>query len=177
MKNVLLIIIFLFSISVFAQNQKGEMLLSVAISPYPTTTNNEDDFGALGLASFEFFVSNKVSLSGSFFTSNNTLIKDNSGVAIHSYGFIPSIHYYFVDKEKWNVFAQAGYGFGFEDQTQGYIENSALTVYNIGPGAHYRIGEKLYLKLLLPYFNAKNITLNVDAADGIAVFFGLGFKL
>lgn len=177
MKTFLFITAFLFSVTAFAQNIKGEMIISVALSPYPTTTNNEDDFGALGLASFEFFVSNKVSLSGSFFTSNNTLIKDNSGVTIHSYGFIPSIHYYFINKEKWNVFAQVGYGFGFEDQTQGYIENSALTVYNIGPGAHYKIGEKLYLKLLLPYFNAKNITLNVDAAGGIAVFFGLGFKL
>ncbi len=177
MKKLLFVCAFLFCSIVISQNQKGEMILSVALSPYPTTTNSKDDFGALGLASFEFFVSNKVSLSGSFFTSNNTLIKDNSGLTIHSYGFIPSVNYYFVNKEKWNVFAQAGYGFGFEDQTQGYIQNSALTVYNIGPGAHYRIGEKLYLKLLLPYFNAKNITLNVDAADGIAVFLGLGFKL
>ncbi|HAV55315.1 MAG TPA: hypothetical protein DCX41_10370 [Aequorivita sp.] len=176
MKKALLIAFVLFCAILQAQNQKGEMILSVAVSPYPTTTNNEDDFGAIGLASFEFFVSDKVSLSGSFFTSNNTLIKDNSGVTIHSYGFVPSIHYYFVNKERWNVFAQAGYGFGFEDQTQGYIENSALTIYNIGPGAHYRIGEKLYLKLLLPYFNARNITLNVDAADGIAGFLGLGFK-
>tara|TARA_A100001391_G_C5026488_1_gene267198 strand:+ start:462 stop:995 length:534 start_codon:yes stop_codon:yes gene_type:complete len=176
MKKALLIAFVLFCAILQAQNQRGEMILSVAVSPYPTTTNNEDDFGAIGLASFEFFVSDKVSLSGSFFTSNNTLIKDNSGVTIHSYGFVPSIHYYFVNKERWNVFAQAGYGFGFEDQTQGYIENSALTIYNIGPGAHYRIGEKLYLKLLLPYFNARNITLNVDAADGIAGFLGLGFK-
>ncbi|CAM3344703.1 hypothetical protein [Aequorivita lipolytica] len=177
MRNFFFIIAFILSFSVLAQNQKAEMILSVVLSPYPTTTYNEDDFGALGLASFEFFVSNKVSLSGSFFTSNNTLIKNNSGVTIHSYGFVPSIHYYFINKEKLNVFAQAGYGFGFEDQTQGCIENSALTIYNIGPGAHYRIGDKLYLKLLLPYFNARNITLNVDAADGIAVFLGLGFKL
>lgn len=177
MKKFLIVIVFLFSIGVIGQNQKGEMMLSIAASPYPTTTNNEKDFGALGIMGFEFFVSKKVSLSGSFFTSNNTLIKNNSDVTIHSYGFIPSIHYYFVNKEKWNIFGQAGYGFGFEDQTLGNIENSALTVYNVGPGAHYRIGEKLYLKLLLPYFNARNITLNVDAADGIAVFLGLTFKL
>lgn len=177
MKKLLLLFSFLFCITVFGQNQKGETLLSLGISPYPTTTNNKDDFGAIGLGSFEFFVSNKISLSGSFFTSNNTLLKDNSGVTIHSYGFIPSIQYYIVNKEKWNIFAQAGYGFGFEDQTQGYIENSALTVYNLGAGAHYRVGEKLYLKLLLPYFNAKNITLNVDAANGIAFFLGLAFKL
>ncbi len=120
MKNFLFITTFFLSTTIFAQNQKGEMILSVEASPYPTTTNNKNDFGALGLASFEFFVSNKVSLSGSFFTSNNTLIKNNSDVTIHSYGFIPSIHYYFVNREKWNVFAQAGYGFGFEDQKQGY---------------------------------------------------------
>ncbi len=177
MKKLLFLFTFLFCLTASTQNQKGEMILSVALSPYPTTTNDQDDFGAIGLGSFEFFVSNKVSLSGSFFTSNNTLVKNNSGVTIHSYGFVPSIHYYFVNKEKWNVFAQAGYGFGFEDQTQGYIENSALTIYNIGPGAQYRIGEKLYLKLLLPYFNARNITLNVGAADGIAAFLGLAFKL
>lgn len=153
------------------------MLLSVAISPYPTTTNSQDDFGALGLASFEFFVSNKISLSSNFFITNNTLITNNSGITIHSYGVVPSIHYYFVNKEKWNIFAQAGYGFGFEDQTQGYIQNSALTIYNIGPGAHYAIGEKLYLKLLLPCFNARNVTLNVKAASGIAPFLGLAFKL
>ena len=177
MKKLFFVCFCLLGSILYSQNNKGEMLLSLAVSPYPTTTNNHDDFGALGLASFEFFVSNKVSLSGSFFTSNNTLIKNNSGVTIHSYGFVPSIHYYFVNKEKWNVFAQAGYGYGFEDQTQGYIQNSALTIYNIGPGAHYRIGEKLYIKLLLPYFNARNVTLNVDAASGITGFLGLAFKL
>lgn len=94
------------------------MLLSVGSSPYPTTTNNYNDFGVLALGSFEFFVFEKVSLSGSFFTSNNTLFKNNSDVTIHSYGIVPSLHYYFINKDKWNVFAQAGYGYGFEDRTQ-----------------------------------------------------------
>jgi hypothetical protein len=177
MKKLFFIYTLLLCSILYSQNQKGETILSVAVSPYPTTINNENDFGALGLASFEFFVSNKVSLSASFFTSNNTFIKDNSGVTIHSYGIIPSIHYYFLNKEKWNVFAQAGYGYGFEDQTRGNIQNSALTVYTIGAGAHYKIGEKFYLKLLLPYFKAQNITFNVNAASGIAGFLGIGFKL
>lgn len=177
MKHLIILATFLLGTFTYSQNQKGEMLLSASFSPYPTTTNNENDFGALGLGSFEFFISNKVSMSGNFFTSNNTLFKNNSDVTIHSYGFIPSIHYYFINKEKWNVFAQTGYGFGFEDQTQGYIQNSALTVFNIGAGAHYGIGKDWYLKLVLPYFNAKNITLNVNAASGIAVFLGVGLKL
>lgn len=146
MKKLFTVSLILLCSVLYSQNQKGEMLLSVAVSPYPTTTNNEDDFGAMGFVSFEFFVSRKVSLSGSFFTTNNTLITDNSGLTVHSYGFIPSITYYFVNKDKWNVFAQAGYGYGFEDQTQGYIQNSALTVYNVGPGTHYKIGKKIISK-------------------------------
>lgn len=177
MKKLFFVFALLLFVIAIGQNQKGEMLLSASVSPYPTTTNNEDDFGALGLVSFEFFLFKNASLSGSFFTSNNTLFKNNSDVTIHSYGFIPSIQYYVLNKEKWNVFAQLGYGYGFEDQTQGYIQNSALTVYNIGAGAHYKIGEKLFLKLQLPYFNAKNITLNVDAASGVAVFLGAAYKL
>lgn len=177
MKNLVFFWAVLFCSMLYSQNQKGEMMLSVALSPYPTTTYGENDFGAMGMASFEFFVGNKVSLSGSFFTTNNTLITNNSGLTIHSYGFTPSIHYYFVNNEKWNVFAQAGYGFGFEDHTQGYIQNSALTIYNIGLGAHYKVAENLYVKLLIPYFKARNITLNVDAADGVAAFLGIGYKL
>lgn len=177
MKKLLFLSICLICAFANSQNNKGESLLSVALSPYPTTTYGENDFGAMGMVSFEFFVLNQVSISGNFVTTNNTLIFNNSGVTIHSYGFIPSIHYYFVNKEKWNVFAQAGYGYGFEDQTQGYIQNSALTIFNIGAGANYRIGEKLYLKLLIPYFNARNVTLNVKAASGLTGFLGVAYKL
>lgn len=177
MKGCLVILIFFLSSIVFAQNKKSDLAISLTVSPFPTKTNANNDFGAIALAGFEFFISEKVSLSGNFFHSNNTLIKNDSGITIRSYGFIPSIQYYFVNKENWDVFAVAGYGFGFEDLTRGQIQNSALVIYNIGPGAHYKIGEKLKLALLFPYFNAQNVTLNVAAASGIGVFLGLQFKL
>ena len=179
MRNLILIIFFCIfnSLCCFAQNQKGEVTISIVASPYLTETNNEDDFGAIGLASVEFFLSNKVSLGGNFFTSSNTLLKNNSGTTIHSYGFIPSIQYYFVNKQKFNVFGQLGYGYGFEDLTRGNIQNSALTVFTAGPGAHYTIDEKLQIKLMLPYFSARNITINRNASSGIGVFLGLSFKI
>ena len=92
---------------------------------------------------------------------------------------MPSIHYYFVNTAKLNVFGQLGYGFGFEDLTRNYgiIENSALTIFSIGAGANYKLKEKLSLQLHLPYFNAQNITINTSVADGIAVFLGFNFKL
>ena len=67
----------------------------------------------------------------------------------------------------------------FEDLTRNYgeIENSALTIFSIGAGANYKLKEKLYVQLHLPYFNAQNITINESVAAGVAVFLGFNFKL
>ena len=175
----ILIIALLLSFYMFSQNTKGDIAISITASPFPTTYNNSDDFGIIGKAGLEFFLSDKVSLSSSFFTSNNTIINNDSGTTINSYGFIPSLQYYFLNKPKINVFGQLGYGFGFEDLTRIYgdIENSALTIFSIGAGMNYKLNEKLFLQLSLPYFKAKNITINENAADGIAIFIGFKFKL
>lgn len=176
-----LIILFLVALSlpVVAQNQRGDILLSITASPFPTTYSGNHDFGVIAKAGLEFQVSDKVSVQGSFFTSNNVLFKNDSGVSINSYGFVPTVHYYFFNQPKFNVFGQLGYGFGFEDLTryQGAIENSALTIFSIGAGANYKLKEKLYLQLHLPYFNAQNITINESVAAGVAIFVGFNFKL
>jgi len=163
----------------FSQNKKGDISLSITASPFPTTNSDSHDFGIIAKAGLEFHLSNTVSFQGSFFSSNNVLFKDESGVSINSYGFVPSIHYYFVNTAKLNVFGQLGYGFGFEDLTRNYgvIKNSALSIFSIGAGANYKLKEKLYLQLHLPYFNTKNITVNESAAGGVAVFLGFHFKL
>ena len=177
--NSILFITLLLSFHSFSQNTKGDLAISLTASPFTTQDSNSDDLGIIGKASLEFFLSGEVSLLGSFFTSNNTLFNNNSGTTINSYGFIPSIQYYFLDKPKINVFGQLGYGFGFEDLTRNYgdIENSALTIFSIGAGMNYKLNEKLFLQLSLPYFKAKNITINENAADGIAIFIGFNFKL
>ena len=176
-----LIILFLVALSlpVVAQNQKGDISLSITASPFPTTNSNSNDFGVIAKAGMEFHISNNVSFQGSFFTSNNVLFKNESGININSYGFIPSVQYYFVNIPRFDVFGQLGYGFGFEDLTRNYgeIENSALTIFSIGAGANYKLKEKLYVQLHLPYFNAQNITINESVADEVAVFLGFNFKL
>jgi len=52
-----------------------------------------------------------------------------------------------------------------------------LTIFSIGAGLNYKLKEKLYLQLHLPYFNAQNITINQSVAAGVAVFLGFNFKL
>ncbi len=172
-------ILFLFLTFLSFSQQKGEFAISVALSPFTTQGSNSDDFGLIGKAGLEFYLSDKVSFSGSFFTSNNTIINNESGNTINSYGFIPSVQYYFIDKSKFNLFGQIGYGFGFEDLTRnfGNIENSALTIFSFGAGINYKLNKKLFLQLSLPYFKAKNITINEKAADGVAMFIGFDFKL
>jgi len=155
------------------------MALSITASPFPTTNSDSRDFGLIAKVGLEFHISEKVSFQGSFFTSNNVLFKNDSGTNINSYGFTPSVQYYFVNSSKFNVFGHLGYGFGFEDLTRNYgdIENSALTIFSIGAGANYKLKEKLYAQLHLPYFNAQNITINESLASGLAVFVGFNFKL
>ena len=179
LKQRSLLFLLVVSLSATAQNQKGDMALSITASPFPTTNSDSRDFGIIAKAGLEFHLSNTVSFQGSFFTSNNVLFKDESGTNINSYGFIPSIQYYFVNTSRFNVFGHLGYGFGFEDLTRndGDIENSALTIFGIGAGANYKLKEKLYVQLQLPYFNAQNITINESVASGIGVFVGFNFKL
>lgn len=160
-----------------AQNTKGDTRLSIKASPYPTQTNSEDDFGAIGLFGFEYFISDHVSLSTSFFTSNNGLFQNDSNTLIKAYGIIPSLQYHFLNSKKINVFGQIGYGFGFSNDARTSIEAQALRIYNIGAGVSYPLNDKLALSLLVPYFNAKDITFNREDAAGVAVFIGLDFSL
>tara|TARA_R100000988_G_C3975202_1_gene153727 strand:+ start:662 stop:1084 length:423 start_codon:yes stop_codon:yes gene_type:complete len=139
--------------------------------------SGENDFGVLGIGSLEFFVSEKLSFSGSFFMSNNDLFKNDSGLKLRSYGFIPAIQYYFWNKNKFAVYAQAGYGFGFKSDERTGLDNEALRIYNLGAGAHYHISEKWFIRILLPYFNAKDLTFNRNEASGVAIFLGAGVKL
>ena len=179
LKQRSLLFLLVVSLSATAQNQKGDMALSITASPFPTTYSGNHDFGLIAKVGLEFHLSNTVSFQGSFFTSNNVLFKDDSGAKINSYGFVPTFQYYFINKPKFTVFGHLGYGFGFEDLTRNYgdIENSALTVFSVGAGVNYKLNDKLHLQLQLPYFNAQNITINESVASGLAVFVGFNFKL
>ncbi|MDB4180718.1 porin family protein [Flavobacteriaceae bacterium] len=178
-KHLLSLLLVMTTLTGFSQNKKGDISLSITASPFPTTNSDSNDFGVIAKTGLEFHVSKNVSFQGSFFTSNNVFFKNDSGVSINSYGFVPSVQYYFVNTSRFNVFGQLGYGFGFEDLTRNYgeIENSALTIFSIGAGANYKLRDKLFLQLHLPYFNAQNITINETSSSGVAVFLGFNFKL
>ena len=176
-KYFFLLTFIFFCMSANTQNQNKSVSLSITASPFPVEINNAKDFGIIGKISLEFHTSKALSFQGSFYASNTTFFKNNSNNQINSLGVIPSVQYYFYNRQKFNVFGQLGYGFGFEYRTlySCKIENSALTIFAVGAGANYRLNNKLYFQLHLPYFRAYNITTDYESASGLAVFFGFNF--
>ena len=76
--------------SLIAQNAKGDITLSVQAAPLVTTIGS-NNLGAIGLLTSEFFVANKFSAGISFFTSNNTVFKNDNDVTANGYGSNASI--------------------------------------------------------------------------------------
>lgn len=177
MKTPFLIFVLTLSfIPIFAQNEKGNIQAFVMASPFPSELLNENDFGVLGLIGIEYFINSKIGLSSNFFITNNTLITNNSNYPIRSYGFLPTVQYYFFEKQKWNTFGMVGYGFGLEQQPEGFVENSSLTVVSAGVGGSYWLSNHIGLKILLPYMHARNQTFNKTSLAGVGAFIGFNYK-
>jgi hypothetical protein len=173
-QTILFSVLILFSFSGFAQNQKGDISVNIQVAPF-LTKGDSKDFGLISLAGVEFFASPKFSLATHFFTSNNTLIKNDSGSEINSIGLLTSGQYYFLNLEKWVLFGQVGFGFGKADYRSSFIENQSLFIGHLGLGANYMLSEKLFIKLTTPYFIVENTTSNFTEAKGVTLFAGLGY--
>lgn len=170
-----LIVALSFSTNAFSQVEKGDRFVSVSLAPYPTTSNGDKDFGLIVKADAEFLLSNRLSLVTSGFYSSNTAFENASGLPLQAFGIIPSLQYYVVNREKWNVHLLGGYGFGFTDRAFGRAQNSAISIVTLGAGASYKISEKCYLKLQVPYFKAQNISYDFTEVEGVAPFFGVAY--
>lgn len=174
-QTLVLLFIILLSYTGFTQNQKGDISVQIQAAPF-LTLGDSKDFGLISLAGVEFFASPKFSIATNLFMSNNTVIKNDSGREIQSVGLLTSGQYYFLDKEKWNLFGQAGFGFGMADYKTLPIDNQTLFIANLGVGANYLLTEKLSLRLTTPYFIATNTSRNFTEAQGVTLFMGLGYK-
>lgn len=173
---LVLLFIALLSFSGFTQNQKGDVSVQIQVAPF-LTLGDSNDLGLISLVGAEFFTSAKFSIATNFFISNNTVIKNDSGREIQSVGLLASGQYYFLDKEKWSLYGQAGFGFGMADYKTLSIDNQTLFIWNLGIGATYFLTEKLSLGLTIPYFKAENTSRNFTEAKGVTFFMGFGYKL
>lgn len=163
--------------NVFSQLEKGDQLVSMTFAPYPTTSVGQNDLGIILKADAEFMVTNRLSFVTSEFYSNNTTFDNASGISFNAFGIVPSLQYYGINKEKWTVFGLAGYGFGFTDRNFRGSENSAISVVTFGAGVHYKVADKWFVKLQVPYFKAQNISFGFTEVEGVAPFIGVSYLL
>lgn len=170
------ILCLLASLEGISQFQKNDKLVAFTVAPYPTTTNNENDLGLIIKADAEFFTTNKLSFVTTAFYSSNTAFTNASGVGLNAYGIIPSLQYYVINKERWSIHLLGGYGLGFTDRDFRSSNNSAISILSLGAGASYKLKERFYLKLQLPYFKAQNISFNIPEVEGAAPFLGVAYS-
>ena len=98
-KYFFLLTFMFFCMSANTQNQNKSVSLSITASPFPVEINNSKDFWVIGKISLEFHTSKALSFQGSFSASNTTFFKNNSNNQINSLGFIPSVQYYFFNRQ------------------------------------------------------------------------------
>lgn len=177
MKKQLFVIVLclLASFEAISQFQKNDNLVALSVAPYPTTTSDENDFGLILKVDAEFFIANKLSFVTTAFYSSNTAFTNASGVALQAYGIIPSLQYYLINKERWSIHLLGGYGFGFTDRDFRGSQNSAISIFSLGVGASYKLKERLYLKLQLPYFKAQNMSFDITEVEGAVPFIGVTY--
>lgn len=101
-------------------------------------------------------------------------------------GLLPSLRYYVFSTPGLTVFSEVAYGFGrvkYEPENGGtYQENpdAAITVFEAGFGAQYRMSKKLGVEVVIPYLLVNNKTSNAQAPilfEGIGPAIGLNFKI
>ena len=174
---ILCIVGLLSSQNILGQFEGKDILVAASLAPYPTSTNDQNDFGILLKGDVEYFATKKLSIVTTMSYSNNTAIDNASGITYNGYAIIPNLQYYILNKKRWSVFVNAGYGLGFVDRTVENSQNSAIAIAAFGAGAQYKIGKRTYLKLQLPYFRAQNISFDFKEVEGVAPFAGISYRL
>lgn len=173
---IVLVVFLLVSFKGYSQFQKNDNVLALTVAPYPTTMNDQNDFGLILKADAEFFIGKKLSFVTTGFYSSNTAFTNASGFPLRAYGIIPALQYYIINGERWALHILGGYGLGFTDRDFRSSQNSAISVLSLGVGASYKLKERLYLKLQLPYFRAQNISFGLTEVEGAAPFIGVAYQ-
>lgn len=110
MKNIISLFILTFlTTTVFAQNKERDIEVYFQVAPF-ATINPSKDLGLISILGIEYFLGDKLSIATNFYSSNNTLIKNDSVVTIHSYGLMATSQYYFINFKKMECLCTSRFG-------------------------------------------------------------------
>lgn len=192
MKKVLLSIAFtLFFLNAFGQFQKNDLKLTVSALPLFGSSEGFEA-GVNGVVikpSIGYFLSDRTSIDVNFsYATMNNLRVGNVDSYYDSYAFIPVLRNYFVNKQKFRLFAEIGFGLGTikynadnNDFRNAQHEEltGGISILNIGIGGNYYFNEQFGIEVIIPYLSTRNITSDNsnNLYTGIGPTLGVTYRL
>lgn len=173
-----------------AQSNKNDLNLSVSALPLLGKSDNFSGVNGFVLkTSLLYNINDRTAVGINFsYAGMDRLFVGNIDSHYHSYTMIPSIRNSFINKEKFRMFAELGFGFGtiqYRPDRESYYNyryddlSGGISVLNIGIGADYMFSEKFGIEMLIPYIYTKNITSKQSNTiySGVGPTIGLLYKL
>lgn len=115
-----------------------------------------------------YFISDKTSIDINFsYATLNDLTIAGVDSYYNSFAFIPTLRNNFINKEKWRLFAELGFGLGTikydADQSSSRTNkhqdlSGGISILNIGIGTNYFLNDKFGFEFIIPYISTRNIT-------------------
>ena len=154
------------------QSKKGDLKLNVSFALLAGSSVTDHEFSGHGGTSvnpsFGYYLSDRTSLDLNFtYTTSEDIRIEDVRSYYHSFAFVPTVRNNIVNKKKFRLFAEAGFGFGtisyrakemglqtFEHQDL----SGGVSILNLGIGASYMFNDNFGLEFMLPYSNMVNIT-------------------
>ncbi len=190
-KKLHFLLLMLFALHSHSQSQKNDIKLTVAGLPL-FGSSEEFTSGINGLVikpSIGYFITDKTSIDLNFaYATLNDLKVGRVDSYYNSFAFIPTLRNHLVNKEKFRLFAEVGFGLGTikYDADDSALRNrqhqdlsGGISILSAGVGGSYFFNKNVGLELIIPYISTNNITS--DNANrlysGIGPTFGLTYVI
>ncbi|WP_053971991.1 outer membrane beta-barrel protein [Mangrovimonas sp. ST2L15] len=154
----------------YSQSQQNDIKLTVSALPlFGSSDGFESGINGMVLKpSVGYFISDKTSIDINFsYATLNDLTIAGVDSYYNSFAFIPTLRNNFINKEKWRLFAELGFGLGTikydADQSSSRTNkhqdlSGGISILNIGIGTNYFLNDKFGFELIIPYISTRNIT-------------------
>ncbi|MCF1422800.1 hypothetical protein [Mangrovimonas futianensis] len=154
----------------YSQSQQNDIKLTVSALPlFGSSDGFESGINGMVLKpSVGYFISDKTSIDINFsYATLNDLTIASVDSYYNSFAFIPTLRNNFINKEKWRLFAELGFGLGTikydADQSSSRTNkhqdlSGGISILNIGIGTNYFLNDKFGFEFIIPYISTRNIT-------------------
>jgi len=192
MKNsiIAVLLVLLSSINSFSQSKRNDINLVISALPLIGKAGNYSGVNGFVIKpAIVYYINDRTSIGINFsYATMERLKVANIDSHYNSYVMVPTLRNNIINKEKFRMFADLGFGFGTIQYRPDNIRNynyihkelsGGISVFSIGIGVDYFFNDKFGLELLIPYIQTKNITSNSvnTIYSGVGPTIGFAYKL